>query len=326
MTVLRGTHDEIGLLPKPEVSSGSRDSQGSAARELGLWQVVTAQKVNDLQPGGRPAVAFAVVYSPTGDPAVQVVCHRANAVAALKALAGLREQLRIRVSKERLSLRLSGQELQSATHHALLQSLLRAGWSQLSDSFLLSETPAAAICDHACMSVDGVCLAMFHGCMQALQACRIAECAPITYPVSTMAQGARFCRRWRDRCAHASPWRCWPHPSCQPPSFCTSSQVLFWYCSTFLEAMHACAQAMSAVTISSRNTSLHAALRHLIHLSSVQSCMRAGTARFRPLSVRSLLPEDAELPCASIPAADLTALNAKLWSMQISCAILPDCR
>jgi hypothetical protein len=57
-----------------------------------------------------------------------------------------------------------------------------------------------------------------------------------------------------------------------------------------------------------------------------QSCVRAGTARFRPLSVRSLLPEDAELPCASTPAADLTALNAKLWSMQVSCTILPDCR
>jgi hypothetical protein len=140
----------ITLLPKPEVSASNEDSQGSAARELRLWQVATAQRVNALQPAGGPAVAYAALHSLTGGPAVHVASHRAKAVAALKALAGLREQLRIRVSKESLSLRLSGQELQSAVHHALLQSLLRAGWSQLSDSFLLSETPAAALWDLAC--------------------------------------------------------------------------------------------------------------------------------------------------------------------------------
>lgn len=54
--------------------------------------------------------------------------------------------------------------------------------------------------------------------------------------------------------------------------------------------------------------------------------MDAGTARFRPLSVRGLLPRDATLPTAATSEADTAAFNAKLWSMQIPCTILPDCR
>lgn len=132
----------ITVLPRPDVGAAAEGNEGiSSARRLALWQAATVQQVNSLQPGGAASAAYAALHALTGDPAVHVVCHKARAVAILKALAGMREQLRLRVSKESLSLRLSGPELQSAAHAVLTQTLLRAGWSQLSDSFLLRTQP-----------------------------------------------------------------------------------------------------------------------------------------------------------------------------------------
>ena len=128
----------ITVLPRADVGIADEDStRTTPAKELALWQATAVRQVNSLQPGGAASAAYAALHTLTGGPAVHVVCHKTKAVAILKALAGMREQLRLRVSKESLSLRLSGQELQSAVHAVMTQTLLRAGWSQLSDSFLL---------------------------------------------------------------------------------------------------------------------------------------------------------------------------------------------
>lgn len=143
----------ITILPRPDVGAAAKDSKETPSdRELALWQAVTVQQVHSMQPGGAASAAFAALHAQPGGPAVHVVCHKAKAVAILKALAGVREQLRLRVSKESLSLRLSSQELQSAVHAVLIQTLLRAGWSQLSDSFLLRTLIFCLLDHHNCAS------------------------------------------------------------------------------------------------------------------------------------------------------------------------------
>ena len=108
-----------------------------SARALRLWQLDTVRQVKSLQPGGGPLVAYSVPHDPTGHAAVHVVCHKSSAVATFRALAALKQQLQLKVSKECMRLRLSVQDLQSAVQHVLLQTLAHAGWSQLSHDFLL---------------------------------------------------------------------------------------------------------------------------------------------------------------------------------------------
>ena len=128
----------------PADGANARYARGAAedvltcsARALRLWQLDAVRKVNSLQPGGVPLVAYSASQDPTGHAAVHVVCHKNTVVATFRALAALKQQLQLKVSNECICLRLSVQDLQPALQHVLLQTLANAGWSQLSHNFLL---------------------------------------------------------------------------------------------------------------------------------------------------------------------------------------------
>ena len=142
----------ITLLPT-DAGGAAEEALSKSARSLRLWQVETVRQVNALQPGGGPLVAHSPSYNPTGHAAVHVVCHKTSAVATFRALAALKQQLQLKVSRECMCLRLSSQDLQSAVQHILLQTLVQSGWSQLSSTFLLRASPAFAESPVICVRV-----------------------------------------------------------------------------------------------------------------------------------------------------------------------------
>ena len=145
----------ITLLPAVDANnkcgrSAADVSLPYSAGALRLWEVDTARQVNSMQPGGGPLVAHSASYNPTVHAAVHVVCHKTNAVATFRALAALKQQLQLRVSRECLCLRLSSQDLQLSVQKVIVHTLVQAGWSQLSNSFLLRASLACADL-HSCI-------------------------------------------------------------------------------------------------------------------------------------------------------------------------------